>query len=184
MDIDLAALPIIAGLLIASAMISVIRARTSRWRARIVVLGSFHAAERSLASPVKSGRASPTSGARIPSSRCRHASTRSSAVSHALSQLRSDQTKPVSSTSIAYTIRASRTTACCSAAVSLLDQEPGDASAYRWLYRSRKLNGTDVGDILGELLPARLSVWRGPAWDFGADQWAGSRNRWSDVEGC
>ena len=39
-----------------SATISVISARTSRWRVRIVVRGAFHAAERSSASPVKSGR--------------------------------------------------------------------------------------------------------------------------------
>src|SRR5262249_14214697 len=58
-----------------SVTISVISARTSRWHIRIVVLGAFHAVERSSASAVRSGRAAPASGSGIPPSRCRHVST-------------------------------------------------------------------------------------------------------------
>src|SRR5438552_1431725 len=71
-----------------STTISVISARTSRWRVLIVVHGALHAAERSSANPVTSGRTSSASDICIRSSRSRQRSTRCSAVSHASSSLR------------------------------------------------------------------------------------------------
>jgi transposase len=68
-----------------SAMISVTRARTSCWRARIVTPGALQAAARSSARPVKSGAGVALSGSTSASRRPTQASTRRSANSQARS---------------------------------------------------------------------------------------------------
>src|SRR5450755_1075192 len=76
-----------------SATISVISTRTSRWRVRMVVRGALHAAERSSASPVRSGRASSALDVCVRSSCSRQRSTR--CIVLGLLQLQLGDTLPV-----------------------------------------------------------------------------------------
>src|SRR5580704_17010749 len=97
-----------------SAMMSVTRARRSRWRVRMLTPGAIHAASRSSAKPAKSGDAAAGSGVRTATNRAWHASTRRSAASQLFSSCAA--IRRLSGSQAAYRRSASEASywACCS----------------------------------------------------------------------